>query len=103
MALGGIELATIARSQDYTSIKQNEDNKGVTQQSNLVHNMQNEVNQKNRQVNQSDNVEWQNKKFDAKEKGNGSYSGDSGNGRKKKNEQDGKVLLKGQGSFDIKI
>ena len=39
MAWGNIELATIARLQDYTSIKQNEDNKNVAMQSNLVSNM----------------------------------------------------------------
>ncbi|HKM35850.1 MAG TPA: hypothetical protein VJY54_14070 [Lachnospiraceae bacterium] len=103
MAIGAIEFLTIARSQDYTAIKQNEDNRGVAQQNNLVHNMQHEVEQKTKQVNQSDNAGWQEKKFDAKDKGNGNYSGDGGNNRKKQNQPDGKVLLKGQGSFDIKI
>lgn len=103
MAIGVIELATIARSQDYTAIKQNEDNKGVAQQSNLVHNMQQNDEQKIRQVNQSDNADWQQKKFDAKEKGNGNYSSDGGQNKKNKKQPDGKVMLKGQGGFDIKI
>lgn len=103
MALGAIELATIARSQDYTTIKQNEDNRGVTQQNHLVHNMQHEAEQKPKQVNQSDNADWHEKKFDAKDKGNGNYSGEGGNNRKKQSQPDGKVLLKKQGSFDIKI
>lgn len=103
MALGAIELGTIARSQDYTTIKQNEDNKGITQQSSLVQNMQREVEQKNRQVRKSDEADWQQKKFDAKEKGNGSYDGNGGSERKKKQEPDGKVLIKGRSSFDIKI
>lgn len=103
MAWGAIELGTIARAQDYTTIKQNEDNKGIAQQSNLVQNMQHEAEQKTRQVTESENAMWQQKKFDAKEKGNGSYAGDGGSGKKKQKEPDGKVLIKGREGFDIKI
>lgn len=103
MAMGAIELATIARSQDYTTIKHNEDNRGIAQQNNLTHNMRQEVEQKVKQVNQSDNADWQKKKFDARDKGNGSYAGDGGKGRKKEPEADGRVLVKKQGGFDIKI
>lgn len=103
MAMGAIELATIARSQDYTTIKQHEDNRGVAQQNHLVHNMQQEDQQKTRQVNKGENPEWQQKKFDAKEKGSGTYAGDGGKNRKRKSEEDGKVFLKGHTGFDIKI
>ncbi len=99
----GIEVSNIVRAQDYTTIKQNEDNRGIAQQSNLVQNMEREVESKIRQVNESDNADWQNKKFDAKEKGNGNYSGDGGKQKKKNQEPDGKVILKGRGGFDIKI
>ena len=34
MAFGAIELTTISRSQDYSSIKQNEDNKAALSQAN---------------------------------------------------------------------
>ena len=30
--MGVMEIATITRSQDYTTLKQNEDNRGITQQ-----------------------------------------------------------------------
>lgn len=103
MAIGPIELATIARSQDYTTIKHNEDNRGMAQQSNLILHKQQEVEQRNRQVNKSDNADWQKKKFDAKEKGSGNYSGDGGKNPKKQDQPDGNVLVNGQGSFDIKI
>lgn len=102
MAFGSIELGTIARSQDYTTIKQSEDNKGVAQQNNLVYQMQQETEQKTRQVTHSDNADWQQKKFDAREKGNGSYAGDGGS-KKKKKEPDGRVLINGREGFDIKI
>lgn len=61
MALGAIELGTIARSQDYTTLKQNEDNKGISQQSNLVQEMHREADNRTRQVVQSDNADWQKK------------------------------------------
>lgn len=102
MALGVIELATIARSQDYTAVKHTEDNKGVAQQNNVAQNMQQQVEQKARQVRQGDNTEWQNKKFDAKEKGNGSYEGNSRDKKKEKKPEE-KVLTKGRQGFDIKI
>ena len=49
--------------------------------------------------------EYQNKKFDAKEKGSNEYRGDGGRKGKKKEKQeaDGKVLLKGVGNFDISM
>lgn len=103
MAMGAIELGTVVRSQDYTTIKQNEDNKNTAQQSLLVQDREKEDTQKTKQVNQSDNAEWQQKKFDARDKGNGSYEGDGGSKRKKEKEPDGKVILKGRGGFDIKI
>ena len=103
MAMGSIELGTIARSQDYTTIKQNEDNKNIAQQSVLIQDREKEDTQKTKQVNQSDNAEWQQKKFDAREKGSNSYEGDGGSKRKKEKEPDGKVILKGRSGFDIKI
>ena len=103
MAMGVAELGAIARTQDYTTVKQNEDNRGLTQQSGLVQNMQKETEHKTKQVNKGDDAVWQHKKFDAKEKGNGSYEGDGGSRKKKEAEPDGKVLIKGRSSFDIKI
>lgn len=105
MAIGAIELGTIARSQDYTTIKQNEDNKSLTQQSSMVHNMNRNAEQKTKQVHESENADWLHKKFDARDKGSNSYNGDGGQNRKKDRdkESDGRVLLKGQNSFDIKI
>lgn len=103
MAMGPIEMGTVARSQDYTMIKQNEDNKNIAQQSVLVQDKQKEDTQKTKQVNQTDDTQWQQKKFDAREKGSGSYEGDGGRKRKREKEPDGKVVVKGRGGFDIKI
>lgn len=103
MAMGSIELATIARLQDYTTIKQNEDNRGLAQQSNLVQQMDHDNQQKTRQVTESDNAQWHQKNPNAKEKGNGNYAGDGGRNRKKQKESDGRVLVNGREHFDIKI
>ena len=65
---------------------------------------ENNVDSKLRQVRQGERTENEGKRFDAKEKGNGSYEGDGGaKRRREEKEKDGKVILKGQSSFDIKI
>lgn len=102
MAFGSIELTTISRAQDYSSIKQNEDNKGMVDQSNFSAQVQKTTEQKTREVHSSDDTQWQEKKPDAKEKGNGTYFGDGGRRRQKKSSQD-RVVVKGQGGFDMKV
>lgn len=104
MAIGPIELqGTIARTQDYSSIKQNEDLKGLIDQGNFQNHFNKEINERPHQVTHSDNADFHERKFDAKEKGDNEYSGDGGKGRKRKKEETGKVQLKGQSSFDVKI
>lgn len=104
MAIGTIEMATIARSQDYTTLKANEDNKSMVDQNHFGQTFSKEIETKSRQVTQGQKAEQQQKKFDAKEKGNGQYYGR--NNQKKKEEKDvpdGIVTLKNSGGFDIKI
>jgi len=105
MTISRIELqGQVTRAQDFTTLKQNEDNKGMVDQSNFQRQFDQAVDDKLHQVHQGDKAENEGKRFDAKDKGNGSYSGDGGQKRKKEEpEKDGKVLLKGQSSFDIKI
>ena len=103
MAMGVMEIAAITRTQDFTTVKQNEDNRSIIQQSNMVQKMNREEEDKPKQVAQSENADWMNKKFDAREKGNGSYNGNGGENRKKRQEPDGVVKLKSQSGFDIKI
>lgn len=107
MAISRIEIqGQVTRAQDFTTLKQNEDNKGMVDQSNFQRQFNQNVDTRLRQVQQSERTEKEAKKFDAKEKGNGSYAGDGGRGRgqeEKEKEKDGKVVLKGQASFDIKI
>lgn len=102
MAFGAIELTTISRAQDYTTIKHNEDNKVAVDQANFSDQFQKTTEQNIREVHSSDDPQWHEKKPDAREKGNGQYSGDGGSRRKKKQVQD-RVVVKGQGGFDMKI
>lgn len=106
MAIGPIELqGTIARTQDFSTLKQNEDQKGLIDQSNFQNQFSKELNNRPHQVNHQDNADYHNRKFDAKEKGDNQYSGNGGKNRnRKKPEEDGKVLVKkSQQGFDVKI
>lgn len=94
----------VTRAQDFTTIKQNEDNKAVVQQSNIQREFGRVVDDRLHQVHQGERTENEGKRFDAKDKGNGTYSGDGGAHRKEEEKKkDGKVILKGQSVFDIKI
>lgn len=104
MAIGTIELATIARSQDYSTIKHNDDTKSMVNQNTISVQNYKEIEHHIKQVRDGDNADGQHKKFDAKEKGSGEYSSDGGKKREKKQEEDGRVLVKGHTSrIDIKI
>lgn len=102
MALGGIEIVTITRSQDYTTIKQNEDNKGMTDQTNIAQQMHKQTDQRTKEVRSGENAEWYQKKPDAKEKGRNEYSGDGGKNRKQEEKRE-QVIVNGHRGFDIKI
>lgn len=102
MAFGAIEIATIARTQDFTTIKHNEDSKGPMMQNMAGQKVQKDTTQKVRQVNKKDETAWQNKKFDAKEKGSNAYQGDGG--KKRKGNPQETIIRKGSlGGFDIKV
>ena len=108
MSINRIELqGTITRAQDYTTIKHNEDNKGMIDQTNFQTQFKKTVDNKLTQVRHSDNADNENKRFDAKEQGNNQYAGDGGKRRRKESAKDtdvdGKVILKGIGRFDMKI
>ncbi|WMC92989.1 hypothetical protein [Kineothrix sp. MB12-C1] len=108
MSISRIELqGQIARAQDYTTIRHNENNKGIVDQNNFQTQFNKVVDERTTQVHHGENTENQNKRFDAKDKGNGQYSGDGGQNRKKdegKNkDSDGKVFIKNMSRFDMKI
>lgn len=104
MAIGPVTLnGTVSRAQDMSIIKHNEDAKGMTDQSNFQMQLKKEVNEHLTKVRHADNSEMEKKKHDAKEKGKNEYAGDGGRNRKQEEKKDGKVIVRGHSSFDIKI
>lgn len=105
MTISRVELqGQVARAQDFTTIKHNDDNKVTVNQTNIQKEFGQAVDLKLRHVNQGEQAENQGKKFDAKEKGNGTYFGDGGKKRKKEEKQnDQKMSGRGMVGFDIKI
>ena len=106
MAIGPIELnGVISRAQDFTIIKHHEDQKSQVDQNNFQMQFHKEVESKSTQVHHADDSENDEKRYDAKEKGNGEYdeNGKKKREKKKNEEEEGKVLIKGQSHFDIKI
>ncbi len=95
---------SVSRMQDVSTIKHNEDVKGMVDQTNFQNTFHKEINTKINQVHHSDNLENRKEKHDAKEKGKNTYMGDGGKQRPKDAKpQDGKVIPKSQGGFDMKV
>lgn len=99
--MGSIGIATIPRVQDFTIIKQQEDNRAALVQTNLNNQNTKEIQNRATQVNETQEALWQQKKFDAREKGSNEYSGDGGKRRQSK--PTAQVVVKGQQGFDMKI
>ena len=100
MAIRPVELqGVVQRSQDMSQIKQNQDIKPQTDQSNIQIQIHHEVKQNSQQVTKFENS-------DKKEKGNGSYFNNQKKKQKKKEEEEeeGSVKVKATVSnFDMKI
>lgn len=110
MAIGNVELNhAMTRIQDYSTQKYNEDYRGTVQQGHAQEKFNKDINQDIRQVIKTDQSQYQNKtqyqnrKFDAKEKGDNQYSSDGGKKRKQKEDSDGSVKAKQSTGFDIRI
>lgn len=96
--------ATVQRAQDVTTVKQNEDNKGMVDQGNFQTQMQKEADNRLKQVHHPEDTQKKEKSTDANSKGGGMYSGDGGRNRKKKDAKETeKVVVKGSSSFDVSI
>ncbi len=103
MAISPILLnATIQQTNDVLQNQTRQVEKGMVDQGNIVAQETKQEYQKARQVVRSDQTFLKEERFDAKEKGNGSYQGDGGRNRKKQS-QDGRVITKPEGGFDMKI
>lgn len=104
MGVSLVELnGMVGRTQDYSSIKQNEDNRPYIEQSNLHVRQEKKEDTNANTVHHADDTEGKKMQSDAREKGNGTYAGDGGRNRKKQCMADGKVIKKGQSHFDMSV
>ncbi len=92
---------TIGVTQDISALKAHADGHASVLQSTTQEKIEHQAERKLNMVRVQDNVERQNKGFDAKEKGSNEYTGDGG-ARRRRNE-DGEVHIKGKGGFDVSI
>jgi len=93
----------IPRTQDYATLKQQEDLKAGIQQTEIGMRRDEQTQTKASNVHKSDDTENYTPGYDASEKGNGQYSGDGGQNKKKEEPKNGNVQLKRPGGIDIKI
>lgn len=104
MAIGFVEMqGQITRAQDFTTLKHNDDSKGMVEQANVGQQMTRQIERQVNRVNKGDQPEYHEKRFDAKDKGSNEYNGDGGRSRKRKpgENPDGKVLLKKTIDFTV--
>ena len=64
MAINPIEIATVARSQDYAIIKHNEDHKAIDQQAALLDQTLKDAQEKQSEVLRQERAKWHDKSFD---------------------------------------
>lgn len=107
MAIRPVEIqGVVQRSQDMSQIKQNQDVKPQTDQNNIQIQIHHEVQQNSQQVTKFENSDKKENRYDAKEKGNGSYYENQKKKQKKKDEdtEEGSVKVKSAiSNFDVKI
>ncbi|MBR5360842.1 MAG: hypothetical protein IK123_08130 [Lachnospiraceae bacterium] len=104
MALGIVEInSAMTGINDFNNIRHNEEAKAGIDQTNFQNQFDQEMETKRIDVNESEDANNRQKKFDSRDKGSNEYSGDGGRNRKKKDENpDGRVIPKYSG-FDMKI
>ena len=93
---------SLGMSQGVASIRANEQNRPELMQVVTEQKHEQEVQTRLSRVRNADNTENHTGTMDSKEKGSNEYFGDGGRHRKK-NDDDGTVLIKGKGGFDISV
>jgi len=92
----------VSRTQDFSIVKHHDDVKPMVDQNNFQTQVEQNVSNDSSTVKQGQETETRNENNGGSK---GAYGGDGGQNRKKKNEvpDGGRVLIKGQSSFDITI
>ena len=107
MGLGPLELSgVLQRTQDIATIRHNEEHKGQVDQNHFV----DRLNKEYKTLGDAfANEEFEQKKFDAKEKGSNEYTGDGGRHKKDEDahshghDKEGVRIKMSESSFDIRI
>lgn len=93
----------IQRTQDVSTIKQNEDVKPQFEHAIVQQRTQKEAISKHESVIKKDNADKNQKKFDAKEKGSNEYFSNNNKRERNNSNNDGAVIKKEQGTFDVSV
>lgn len=93
----------IARLQDVSIMRSNEDNHSYVAQTRIVADTDNKADEVVHTVQHKDNADNPDTKHDAKEEGRNKYYSNRIDGKKKSKPSDGVVVAKTQGGFDISI
>lgn len=94
----------IQRTQDVSTLKQNENNKPMLEQQNIQTQFSKETIHHMQQVTHADDAKEHEKRYDAKEKGSNEYVKQQKKKKEQKKKKDGKVIEKSiSAGFDIKI
>lgn len=91
----------VQRTNDISNIKQQQDQKPVQDQSNIQQNVQRNTEHTTKEVAKKDNADYNQQKYDAKEKGKGQYTRQEQQRRQKPQEET--VIKKTYSGFDIKV
>ena len=105
MSIRPVEFnGVVQRSQDVSTLKQNEDNKTMLQQQNVQTQFSKETMQHMQQVNHANDSDNPEKKYDAREKGSNKYENRRNKKKKTDDKNSGKVTVKTVvGGFDMKV
>lgn len=103
MVIKPIEFAMIQQQNNVSKSQHNVETRPMTEQQGITQQVEKNVEQHSQQVNKKDNADSEKGHYDAKDKSNNEYSNEKGHSHKHKD--DGRVIIKGQGSvdFDVKI
>lgn len=105
MTIRPVEMnGMIQRTQDVSTLKQQEDVKPMVDQQNMQIQAQKDEMRKSEQVNKKNDTDKEEKKFDAKDKGSNEYQKRGGGKKKGQTAEADKVVLKGMShGFDMKV
>ena len=93
----------VQRTNDISSLKQQQDQKPVQDQSNISQNVQRNTEHTTKEVAKKDNADYAQQRYDAKEKGKGQYTKQEQSRKRQQEEKTGQVVKKVSKGFDIKI